>query len=91
MQNFELFSTTGKIIAIDELFVGKTGFKKRTFTISDGNEKKINLDLHYWKTKELDGKKVGDWVNVEFVIKGHILNDGRKINNLIAQKVTPLN
>lgn len=85
------FNATGRIDEIGNLLVNsKTGFTKRTFTITAGKRKSMHLDLHYRDTKQLDGLNRGDLVFVEFVIQGRSLKSGTKINNLIAQKVTKL-
>jgi hypothetical protein len=91
MSGFENFSAVGRVDDIQELFINsKTGFTKRTFTITAGKGKAMHLDLHYQKTQQLDGIKRGDRVHVEFTIKGKSLQNGNKINNLIVEKITAL-
>lgn len=91
MCGFETFNAMGRIGEIRDPYTNpNSGVTKRGFTITAGKGKSINLELHHWNVKQLEGLITGDQVHVIFMIKGATLKNGIKTNNLVVKKVIKL-
>ena len=80
---------SGSVHLIQEAQTFASGFTKRELVlkVEDGQyEQFINLEFHADNVSKLDGLNEGDFVTIDFNIRGREYN-GRYFNNLVGWKI----